>query len=47
LEAVAATLPTDVVTAAQKRGHERDIWVTVEELLTELAGDEALDATGH
>jgi tetratricopeptide (TPR) repeat protein len=44
MEAVAATLPTNIVTAAQARGRERDVWVTVEELLTELAEDKASTA---
>jgi tetratricopeptide (TPR) repeat protein len=38
LSALAATLPPDVVAAAQERGRTRDLWTTVEELLTELEG---------
>jgi tetratricopeptide (TPR) repeat protein len=34
--AVAATLPPEVVAAAEKRGRQRDLWATVEELLVEL-----------
>jgi tetratricopeptide (TPR) repeat protein len=37
IAAVAATLSSDVVTAAQERGRARDLWATVEELLAELA----------
>jgi tetratricopeptide (TPR) repeat protein len=37
IAAIAATLPPDVVTAAQGRGKARDLWATAEELLTELA----------
>ena len=40
IAAIAETLPTDVVSAAQKRGKARDLWMTVEELLEEF---EALD----
>jgi DNA-binding SARP family transcriptional activator len=36
IAAVAATLPPDAVAAAQERGRVRDLWATVEELLTEL-----------
>jgi predicted ATPase/tRNA A-37 threonylcarbamoyl transferase component Bud32 len=36
IAAVAATLPPDVVAAAQKRGQARDLWATATELLTEL-----------
>jgi tetratricopeptide (TPR) repeat protein len=36
IAAVAATLPPDVVTAAQERGRARDLWETAEELLEEL-----------
>jgi tetratricopeptide (TPR) repeat protein len=42
IAAVAATLPPDVVTAAQERGRARDLWETAEELLEELD-----DATGR
>jgi predicted ATPase len=37
IAAAAATLPPDVVAAAQERGRTRDLWATVEELLAELA----------
>ena len=36
LAAAAATLPPEVVVAAQKRGRARELWATVEELLTGL-----------
>jgi hypothetical protein len=36
IAAVAATLPPDVVAAAQERGRARDLWSTVEELLSKL-----------
>jgi tetratricopeptide (TPR) repeat protein len=36
IAAVAATLPPEVVTAAQERGRARDLWVAVKELLKEL-----------
>jgi predicted ATPase len=36
IAAVAATLPPEVVAAAQERGRARDLWATVEELLAEL-----------
>ena len=36
IAAAAATLPPDVVAAAQERGRGRDLWETVEELLVEL-----------
>jgi hypothetical protein len=36
IAAVAATLPLEVVTAAQERGRARDLWATAEELLVEL-----------
>ena len=32
----AATLPSDVVTAAQERGQARDLWATAKELLANL-----------
>jgi tetratricopeptide (TPR) repeat protein len=38
IAAVAATLPPDVVAAAQERGRARDLWTTVRELLVELEG---------
>jgi tetratricopeptide (TPR) repeat protein len=38
IAAAAATLPPDVVAAAQERGRARDLWVTMEELLAELEG---------
>ena len=37
IEAVAAALPSDIVTAAQARGQSRDLWVTAKALLTEMA----------
>ena len=36
IAAVAATLPPEVVAAAQERGRARDLWVTAQELLEEL-----------
>jgi tetratricopeptide (TPR) repeat protein len=36
IAAIAATLPPDVVAAAQERGKARDLWETAEELLDEL-----------
>lgn len=36
IAAAAATLPPEVTAAAQERGRARDLWATVEELLTEL-----------
>jgi len=39
IAAVAATLPPDVVTAAQERGRARDLWATAAELLTELSAE--------
>ena len=36
IAALAATLPPEVIAAAQERGRARDLWATVEELLTEL-----------
>ena len=36
IAAAAATLPPDVVSAAQQRGRARDLWETAEELLEEL-----------
>ena len=36
IEAVAEKVPPEVVAAAQERGRMRDLWATVEELLTEL-----------
>jgi hypothetical protein len=38
IAAVAATLPPEVVAAAQERGRARDLEATVAELLTELGG---------
>jgi hypothetical protein len=38
IDALAATLPPDVVAAAQERGRARDVLATVEELLDELEG---------
>ena len=43
IAAVAATLPLDVVCAAQERGRSRDLWDTAQELLEELER-EASDA---
>jgi hypothetical protein len=47
LAAVAASLPTDMATAAQARGRARDLWATVRELLAELeaAGWDAQEGT--
>ncbi len=39
IAAAAATLPPEVVDAAQERGRARDLWTTVEELAVELGGD--------
>jgi hypothetical protein len=36
ITAVAATLPPEVVAAAQARGRARDLWETAQELLAEL-----------
>jgi tetratricopeptide (TPR) repeat protein len=38
IAAAAATLPPDVVSAAQQRGRARDLWETAKELLAELEG---------
>jgi tetratricopeptide (TPR) repeat protein len=38
IAAAAATLPPEVVSAAQQRGRARDLWETAEELLEELEG---------
>jgi hypothetical protein len=38
IAAVTATLPPDVVAAAQERGQTRDVWDAVAELLVELGG---------
>ena len=38
IAAVAATLPPDIVAAAQARGRARDMEATVAELLVELGG---------
>ena len=43
IAAVAATLPPEVVTAAQERGRARDLEATVAELLVEL-GETTQDA---
>jgi tetratricopeptide (TPR) repeat protein len=39
IAAIAATLPPDVVTAAQERGRARDLWETAQEMLEELKDD--------
>jgi hypothetical protein len=39
--AAAASLPPQVLAAAQERGRARDLWATVEELLAELEGMES------
>jgi hypothetical protein len=36
IAAVAATLPPEMIAAAQERGRARDLWATMEELLEEL-----------
>ncbi len=38
IAAIAASLPPEVVAAAQERGRARDLWATVEELLAEWDG---------
>jgi hypothetical protein len=38
ITSTAASLPPDVVAAAEARGRARDLWATVEELLGELEG---------
>ena len=38
IASAAASLPPDVVAAAQKRARARDLWATAEELLDELNG---------
>jgi tetratricopeptide (TPR) repeat protein len=38
ISALTATLPPEVVAAAQARGRARDLWATAEELLAELGG---------
>jgi hypothetical protein len=38
IAAAAATLPPDVIAAAQERGQARDLWATAEELVEELGG---------
>ena len=38
IDAVAKTLPPEVVVAAQERGQGRDLWTTAKELLAELEG---------
>jgi hypothetical protein len=42
IAALSATLPPDVVAAAQERGWARDLWTTVEELLAELGEEQVL-----
>jgi hypothetical protein len=37
ITAAAATLPSEVVAAAQERGRALDLWETAEELIAELA----------
>jgi tetratricopeptide (TPR) repeat protein len=39
ISAAAATLPPEVVAAAQERGRARDLWATADELSAELEGD--------
>jgi hypothetical protein len=41
IAAVAASLPPEVVAAAEARGRTRDLWQTAEELLKELPQKEA------
>jgi tetratricopeptide (TPR) repeat protein len=43
IAAAAAALPPEVVAAAQERGRARDLWATVEEMLAELEGWQAVD----
>lgn len=38
IAAVAATLPLEVVAAAEEQGKARDLWETAEELLDEIEG---------
>lgn len=38
---IASTLPSNVVTAAQARGSMRDLWTTIDELLTAFTDDES------
>jgi len=40
IAAGAATLPPEVVAAAQERGRARDLWATVRELAAELAPED-------
>jgi tetratricopeptide (TPR) repeat protein len=47
IAAVAATLPPDVVTAAQARGRARDLEATVQELLDDLESDSGCPARGN
>jgi hypothetical protein len=44
--AAAESLPPGVVAAAQDRGRARDLWATVEELLTELEGHSRTSSIG-
>ena len=39
IAAAAATLPPDVVAAAEERGRARDLWATAQELLEELESE--------
>ena len=41
IAAAAEALPPGVIARAQARGRTRDLWATVEELLGELATDQA------
>jgi hypothetical protein len=41
MAAVAATLPPEIVAAAQERGRARDLWATARELLVELEKESA------
>jgi hypothetical protein len=43
IAALAATLPPDVVAAAQERGRARELWATVNELLVELGEQQEPD----
>jgi tetratricopeptide (TPR) repeat protein len=47
IAAVAATLPPDVVSAAQERGQARDLWATADEMLEELGSEIELDSRGE
>jgi hypothetical protein len=46
ITAVAATLPMDVVSAAQERGRARDLWETAAELSEELGSEIESDNRG-